>query len=1130
MMKSLLKNFCRNSAVVLSILISSTQLFSQTPNGTLDFGNLSNNTTATTANTGLGGIRIGSGGGSFTIQNPGQAIGIEGELRGIAPTSGSINSAGVTSAEFGTATTTFTIVFDLYLSGGASGTWYFFAGNGSSYNSAQTTGFTGNQTFTGLRFTFGASNTITTNNRSAGNWNTSGISGTPFTQNTSYKVEIIGNNGSAVANYSGGSIAVDKYDLWVNDVLVGDDLNKAQLANGNAINAFRFYGENSVGNVAQLAIDNVVWYNTCFRPSAATPVVSGATVPGTVGTTLNYQISATNAPTSYAISSGSLPLGLSLNTTSGSISGTPTTAGNSSVDVTATNATGTSTPATLNFEIAKGNQTLTFAPLANAQYGDATFNLTATASSGLTVAYESSNPLVATVSGNIVTIVGEGTTNITASQAGDANYNSATAVFQSLTVTKRQLTIAGLSGTSKVYDALTTATATGIATLNGILPGDESNVALTGTPTFAFTTSTVGTNKTIDVTGYALTGASADNYILHQPTLTADITEKTIAVSGVTAADKVYDGTTVATISGGILIGVETLDIANVNVAATGTFDSATVGVNKPVTIALTGSAASNYSLTQPGITATITKADQTITFNALPSLDTNTTTVDLNLYASATSGLAVTYTSSNSLVASVSGNILTVIGAGATTLTATQAGNENYNPSGNAIQNINVTFEKTLLAGRDFQTTTTGGTTLQAAPNTPKIINANFGSGALYLNGTNSSSDFIAASSGNELNSFGGTAINTEGTGFSTINTGASALALLGGAGLTANGKSAVFMIDMSDYANLEISYAAQRTSTGFTTNTWEYSSNGTVWTPIAILTNIPSSFAIMSLPIISGLDNVPTCFVRLTVNGASGNLGNNRFDNIKFKASIFEVTWDGTEWSNTVGPDATINAIIQGPYVTATNGAFTAKNLTIATGGSLTISSGTTINVINALNNQLSSAAVLIENNGNLIQSSNVTNTGSITVHRESNELMRLDYTLWSSPVDGQNLLDFSSLTLLNRFYIYNPTTNLYNSVVPSVTDFSEGIGYLIRMPNNHPILPTVWQGTFEGVPHNGNVLLTVANNTFNAVGNPYPSTIDADAFIDVNGITSPLYFWRKTNNLATTSYATYTKAGGV
>ncbi|MGZ9677523.1 hypothetical protein [Flavobacterium sp. GNP001] len=83
----------------------------------------------------------------------------------------------------------------------------------------------------------------------------------------------------------------------------------------------------------------------------------------------------------------------------------------------------------------------------------------------------------------------------------------------------------------------------------------------------------------------------------------------------------------------------------------------------------------------------------------------------------------------------------------------------------------------------------------------------------------------------------------------------------------------------------------------------------------------------------------------------------------------------------------------------------------------------------------------------------------------------------------------------------------------------------------PNDHPTTPTTWNGMFKGVPNNGDITITgLTPGTFNAVGNPYPSTISADAFITTNSITEPLYFWRKTNAAAGTAYATYTMAGAV
>lgn len=238
--------------------------------------------------------------------------------------------------------------------------------------------------------------------------------------------------------------------------------------------------------------------------------------------------------------------------------------------------------------------------------------------------------------------------------------------------------------------------------------------------------------------------------------------------------------------------------------------------------------------------------------------------------------------------------------------------------------------------------------------------------------------------------------------------------------------------------------------------------------------------------------------------------------------------VTWNGTAWSNVSGPDEDIDAIIAGAYDTADNGEFIAKTLTINS-GSMTISSGTDVTIRGTVNNNLTAAEFVIENNANLIQTLDLDNDGQATVHRDSNPLMRLDYTLWSSPVSGQNLLAFSPATIASRFYIYNPATDLYNSIAPSTNNFAEGTGYLIRMPDNHPATPTVWNGVFAGTLHNGNVNIPVTSGTFNAVGNPYPSTIDADVFIDANDLTEALYFWRKTNAANTTAYATYTLAGG-
>jgi hypothetical protein len=84
--------------------------------------------------------------------------------------------------------------------------------------------------------------------------------------------------------------------------------------------------------------------------------------------------------------------------------------------------------------VSKGNQTITFNALPAKVVGDVDFSAGATASSGLVVSLESSNEAVATIVSGNIHIVGVGTTTITASQPGDLNYNVATNVTQTLTV------------------------------------------------------------------------------------------------------------------------------------------------------------------------------------------------------------------------------------------------------------------------------------------------------------------------------------------------------------------------------------------------------------------------------------------------------------------------------------------------------------------------------------------------------------------------------------------------------------------------------------------------------------------------------------------------------------------------
>jgi len=103
----------------------------------------------------------------------------------------------------------------------------------------------------------------------------------------------------------------------------------------------------------------------------------------------------------------------------------------------------------------KKEQSITFNALDGKTIGDAPFDLTAIASSGLAVSYVSSNTRVATISGITVTTIGAGTTEITASQAGDDTYKAAAEVKQTLTVSAAAVAETPLNNSTIVPNVFT---------------------------------------------------------------------------------------------------------------------------------------------------------------------------------------------------------------------------------------------------------------------------------------------------------------------------------------------------------------------------------------------------------------------------------------------------------------------------------------------------------------------------------------------------------------------------------------------------------------------------------------------------------------------------------------------------
>ena len=339
---------------------------------------------------------------------------------------------------------------------------------------------------------------------------------------------------------------------------------------------------------------------------------------------------------------------------------------------------------------------------------------------------------------------------------------------------------------------------------------------------------------------------------------------------------------------------------------------------------------------------------------------------------------------------------------------------------------------------------------------------------------------------------------------------------------------------INVAGYAGLNLSYAfvVENAGPDLIPNIEASVDGGTTWTTLPTVASGGGwNKATKSVALPAGNYNA----ISLRMNPYTATAYDIMFDNFVITGYAISTTWNGTAWSNGT-PSATAEAIIDGTYSTTTNGAFTAKKLTVNSGKSLTINSLTNVTVQNEV---INNGSLVVQNNANLIQVNNTTNTGNVTVNRNSNTLLRLDYTIWSSPVFGaQTLAQFSPSTSQspNRFYTYNTATSQYdNTNTPTTATFGQAAGYLIRMPNDaSAVTPTAYAGVFTGVLNNGTIPKSISDSGsgYNMVGNPYSSTISADAFMTANtaSIESALYFWRKTNAAVVGSaYATYTPLGG-
>ena len=233
---------------------------------------------------------------------------------------------------------------------------------------------------------------------------------------------------------------------------------------------------------------------TVAAAGTPSPSVTSASVSGTVGIPLSLTISATNNATLYLISGQ--PPGITINNSTGVISGTPTAAGSYSATVTAANGGG-SGYGTVTFNIAPGTtnggtlkgQTVIFSTPTSAIVVGSAIRLGATASSGLPITYTilSGN---AVLNGDTLTIKGAGPVVIRAAQAGDSTWAAASTDLTFTATKAPQQIIVGSTNQTVTADVpvkLTAASSSGLPVSYTVVSGPATvsgnTLTFTGTGT-----------------------------------------------------------------------------------------------------------------------------------------------------------------------------------------------------------------------------------------------------------------------------------------------------------------------------------------------------------------------------------------------------------------------------------------------------------------------------------------------------------------------------------------------------------------------------------------------------------------------------------------------------------------------
>ena len=215
------------------------------------------------------------------------------------------------------------------------------------------------------------------------------------------------------------------------------------------------------------------------------PAITTKSLPnGTVGTAYSQTLAATGSDTStWSIESGSLPAGLSLNESTGEITGTPTAAGTSTFTVKANNNYGSDSKslsitisAQTNVPVTGVSLNKTELTLTEGNIETLTATITPDNATNKNVTWSSDTPSVASVNNGVVTAVAPGTATITVTTEDGSKTATCAVTVKAATVSVTGVTLSQTQ--ASLYSNRTPNTLTLTAT---VAPDDATNKAVTWT-------------------------------------------------------------------------------------------------------------------------------------------------------------------------------------------------------------------------------------------------------------------------------------------------------------------------------------------------------------------------------------------------------------------------------------------------------------------------------------------------------------------------------------------------------------------------------------------------------------------------------------------------------------------------